>query len=146
MRTLLAAAMAGWAVGCVGSEPAALIPQLGRPAIRAIAMAAPCGAGVSPAPGRGSIEKLLVEAEEASWALLDGGNPGSGHPFDWSLVSGVPRPRRMFLAGGLTPENVRDAVARVRPDGVDVSSGVEERPGKKSLARMREFVDEVNQA
>ena len=46
----------------------------------------------------------------------------------------------------LTPENVRDAVARVRPDGVDVSSGVEERPGKKSLARMRQFVDEVNQA
>ncbi len=52
----------------------------------------------------------------------------------------------MFLAGGLTPENVRDAIARVRPEGVDVSTGVEESPGKKSAAKMRRFVEEVNRA
>ncbi|HEU5162289.1 MAG TPA: bifunctional indole-3-glycerol phosphate synthase/phosphoribosylanthranilate isomerase, partial [Thermoanaerobaculia bacterium] len=126
-----------------GSEPGSIIPQLGRPAIRAIAMRAP---GVSSASGWGSIGDRLIEAEEASWTLFDGKNAGRGETFDWEMIERVPRPRRMFLAGGLTPQNVREAIARVRPDGVDVSSGVEERPGKKSPAKMRQFVDEVNRA
>jgi indole-3-glycerol phosphate synthase/phosphoribosylanthranilate isomerase/anthranilate synthase/indole-3-glycerol phosphate synthase/phosphoribosylanthranilate isomerase len=112
-----------------GSEPAAHIAAAGRPAIRAIAM---------PEQAR-----LLPSANGASWALLDGRSPGSGATFDWNAIGGGLRPRRMFLAGGLTPDNVRDAVARVRPEGVDVSSGVEDGPRKKSFAKMRRFVEEV---
>ncbi|HSN67848.1 MAG TPA: phosphoribosylanthranilate isomerase, partial [Thermoanaerobaculia bacterium] len=112
--------------------PGSIIRLLARPAIRAVAM--PSG------------KDRIDEASEASWTLFDGKHPGRGETFDWEIVERVPRPRRMFLAGGLTPQNVREAVARVRPDGVDVSSGVEERPGKKSVAKMRQFVDEVKQA
>lgn len=115
-----------------GSEPPSLIPRIGRPSIRAVAMPAE--------------QRRFAEAAEASWALLEGASPGSGETFDWELARRSPRPRRMFLAGGLTPENVRDAIARVRPEGVDVSTGVEERPGKKSAAKMRRFVEEVNRA
>ncbi len=130
-----------------GSEPAAHIAGVGRPAVRAVAMpASPCGAGVPPAPGWGAIAERLAEAKHASWTLLEGRAPGSGATFDWTAIDRVARPRRMFLAGGLTPDNVREAVARVRPEGVDVSTGVEERPGKKSLAKMRRFVEEVSLA
>ena len=69
---------------------------------------------------------------------------GTGHTFDWSLArrtrEAVPR---LFLAGGLRPENVADAVAAVRPHAVDVCSGVETAPGRKSLQLMRRFVEEV---
>jgi phosphoribosylanthranilate isomerase len=68
---------------------------------------------------------------------------GSGHVADWrqvaaerSLVGELP----LILAGGLTPENVADAIATVRPDGVDVASGVESSPGKKDPVKMHDFV------
>ena len=69
---------------------------------------------------------------------------GTGRTFDWSLV----RPVRegtsfVILAGGLTPENVGEAIAAVRPDAVDVSSGVESAPGKKDPAKVRAFVEAV---
>jgi phosphoribosylanthranilate isomerase len=65
-------------------------------------------------------------------------------PFDWSLVRTI-REKASFLmlAGGLTPDNVRVALSAVRPDAVDVSSGVESAPGRKDAARVRAFVDAV---
>lgn len=72
--------------------------------------------------------------------LLDAPNPGSGQVFDWSLADGVPRGRRLLLAGGLTPENVGEAIARVRPWGVDVSTGVERSPGRKDPSKLRVFI------
>ncbi|MCL4163870.1 UNVERIFIED_CONTAM: hypothetical protein GTU68_050381, partial [Idotea baltica] len=68
--------------------------------------------------------------------LLDGSSPGSGEMFDWSLAEGVPSNRRLVLAGGLSPDNVADAVAAVNPWGVDVSTGVESSPGKKDPVRV----------
>ncbi len=72
--------------------------------------------------------------------LIDSPTPGSGEVFDWSLAEGAPSARRVILAGGLTPANVGDAVARVRPWGVDVSTGVESAPGRKDARKVRDFV------
>ncbi|QGG95500.1 phosphoribosylanthranilate isomerase [Actinomarinicola tropica] len=72
--------------------------------------------------------------------LIDSPTPGSGQVFDWSLAEGAPSGRRILLAGGLTPDNVGDAIARVRPWGVDVSSGVESSPGRKDPRKVRAFV------
>jgi phosphoribosylanthranilate isomerase len=72
--------------------------------------------------------------------LVDSPIPGSGEVFDWSLAEGAPSGRRVILAGGLTAENVADAIARVRPWGVDVSTGVEAEPGRKDARKLRAFV------
>jgi phosphoribosylanthranilate isomerase len=72
--------------------------------------------------------------------LVDSPNPGSGKVFDWQLAEGAPRGKRILLAGGLTPENVGDAIRLVRPWGVDVSTGVEATPGRKDPGKLRRFV------
>ncbi|MEI7703640.1 MAG: phosphoribosylanthranilate isomerase [Deltaproteobacteria bacterium] len=68
------------------------------------------------------------------------GHGGSGRPFDWSLAAGVATVAPVLLAGGLTPENVADAIRAVRPWAVDVASGVESSPGVKDADRMARFV------
>lgn len=75
--------------------------------------------------------------------LLDAATPGSGQVFDWSLAEGVPPGVRVILAGGLDADNVAAAVRRVRPWGVDVSTGVETEPGsgRKDPVRLRRFVE-----
>lgn len=78
--------------------------------------------------------------------LIDSATPGSGEVFDWSLAEGAPSNRRIILAGGLTPENVADAVRVVRPWGVDVSTGVEAAPGRKDARKMRAFVEAAKAA
>ncbi len=72
---------------------------------------------------------------------------GTGKTFDWALLARLKKLRRpFFISGGLTPDNVGALLARIRPYGLDVSSGVELRPGKKSHRLIRRFMREVCQA
>lgn len=82
----------------------------------------------------------------ADVVLVDSADPGSGRVFNWSLAEGVPGGVRLMLAGGLTHENVGAAIARVRPWGVDVASGVEATPGRKDPRKLRRFVAEARRA
>jgi phosphoribosylanthranilate isomerase len=78
--------------------------------------------------------------------LFDSASPtggGTGAVFDWALLDGCPAGMELWLAGGLRPENVAEAIARVRPAGVDVASGVERSVGRKDPARIRAFIDAV---
>jgi len=67
---------------------------------------------------------------------------GTGHVADWSIATKLAQQYPILLAGGLTPDNVAEAIRQVRPWGVDVASGVEVSPGKKDVAKMRLFVDQ----
>jgi phosphoribosylanthranilate isomerase len=68
---------------------------------------------------------------------------GTGRRFDWSLMDAYPRTKRFFLSGGLSPESVVAAISRVRPDALDISSGVEKSPGVKSREKIRQLFDRV---
>lgn len=83
--------------------------------------------------------QALSEALPAR-VLFEGPVSGTGMPCDWSAAGSLARRTELVLAGGLTAENVRAAIGAVRPFGVDVSSGVEERPGVKSAAEIARFV------
>ena len=72
--------------------------------------------------------------------LFEGLSSGTGMPCDWAGARHIARKSQLILAGGLNATNVAAAVAEVRPFGVDVSSGVEERPGIKSQAKIARFV------
>jgi phosphoribosylanthranilate isomerase len=76
----------------------------------------------------------------ADIVMLDSTSPGSGQVFDWSLAELAPLGTRILLAGGLRPDNVGDAIERVRPWGVDVASGIELVPGVKDPALAQRFV------
>jgi len=78
--------------------------------------------------------------------LFEGPKSGTGQVADWSTARQLAGTRELVLAGGLNPDNVADAIAQVRPFGVDVSSGVEERPGRKSPARIADFVTRARAA
>jgi phosphoribosylanthranilate isomerase len=71
---------------------------------------------------------------------------GTGLSFDWQLAQRLAGKRPLILAGGLTPENVAAAVTQVKPYAVDVSSGVEARPGKKDPQKVAEFIRQVRSA
>jgi len=86
------------------------------------------------------------EYEAADAIIIDSPSPGSGEVFDWVLAEGLPLDRRVMLAGGLTPDNVADAVHRVHPWGVDVSSGVEREPGRKDVSKLLRFVNAAKDA
>jgi phosphoribosylanthranilate isomerase len=81
-----------------------------------------------------------ADAYGADIVLLDAENPGSGQVFDWRMSDGVPEGTRVMLAGGLTPENVAEAIATVAPWGVDVATGVESSPGHKDPRKLRMFI------
>ena len=83
-------------------------------------------------------------------AALDASRPeqfgGTGRTIDWPLARKLAASHRIILAGGLTPENVGEAIRTVCPYAVDVASGVESRPGKKDPGKLRAFFDEVARA
>lgn len=98
-------------------------------------------------------EKYINSTKIAAF-LFDAQNPGSGLTFDWELLNGVLQnkmltdKRKIFLAGGLNGDNVKEAVKRVRPDVVDVSSGVEKDGAAggvvmKDREKIREFIRKV---
>ena len=93
-------------------------------------------------------ERAIGRFEEfgADYLLVDGDNPGSGEVFDWRLAEGVADPGRLIVSGGLRPENVAQAVANLRPHGVDVSTGVESAPGRKDPLLVRDFIVNARQA
>lgn len=93
-------------------------------------------------------DRTIARFEEfgADFVLVDGPSPGSGEVFDWRLGEGVADPGRMIVSGGLRPDNVAQAVAHLRPYGVDACSGVEAAPGRKDPAKLREFVRNARRA
>jgi phosphoribosylanthranilate isomerase len=97
-------------------------------------------------------ESLLALPNYATDAyLLDAYSPnahgGTGAKFNWDLaIAAKKHDKPIFLAGGLTPENVAEAVRQVQPFGVDVSSGVESAPGQKDPAKVRAFIQAAKQS
>ncbi len=96
-------------------------------------------------PG-GDPELARAVAYGADAVMVDSASPGSGEVFDWSLAEGAPSGVRLVLAGGLTPDNVAEAIDRVRPWGVDVASGVESEPGIKDPTKVRLFINAAKAA
>lgn len=98
-------------------------------------------------PVAGASDLVAARASHADLVFLDasvsGRHGGTGELFDWELLERTPLERPFVLAGGLDPDNVFDAVRRVRPWGVDVSSGVESGPGRKDPARVAAFMQAV---
>ncbi len=82
----------------------------------------------------------------ADLLLLDAPIPGAGKVFDWAMADGPSSIRPMLLAGGLTPDNVGEAIERVDPYGVDVASGVEAAPGRKDPRLLRAFMTNARAA
>ncbi len=116
-----------------GDEDAAFCEQFQRPYIKALRMKPEL-----------DVESALQAYPSALGILLDAyqkGVPGgTGETFDWARVpSGQDHPP-IILAGGLTPENVSEAISQTFPYGVDVSGGVEQSPGKKSPQKVIEFI------
>jgi phosphoribosylanthranilate isomerase len=80
-----------------------------------------------------SVECFLVDTRTAQ------ARGGTGIVGDWNLAAKASKTYPVILAGGLNPENVVQAIAQVKPVGVDVSSGVESRPGKKDSEKLRRY-------
>jgi phosphoribosylanthranilate isomerase len=118
-----------------GDEDSAFCTQFGVMSVKAVR--------VSDAKSLQTLANFHTDA-----FLLDAhskaGLGGTGEKFNWKLAVEAQRfGKPIFLAGGLTPENVADAVKQVRPFAVDVASGVESAPGKKDAAKVRAFIQAV---
>ena len=100
--------------------------------------------------GRGFRVTTLSRYRHADALLLDGFarrlQGGTGRTFDWSLARSARRHGRIILAGGLTPENIAEAIRVAQPYAVDVATGVEARPGRKDPARLRALFAAVETA
>jgi phosphoribosylanthranilate isomerase len=120
-----------------GSEDAGYCESFGVPYIKAVSM-----------DGKVSLTALAKRYASAQGLLLDSHAPsgmgGTGKTFDWGRITRSPKP--LVLAGGLNPDNVAKAVKQVQPYTVDVSSGIERKPGIKDASKMRAFVDAVKRA
>ncbi len=118
-----------------GDETAAYCESLGRPVLKAIRLQSRSDfLALAEFKGRALVRGILVDA------FSDAAYGGTGHRVDWNLAAEASQLGRVILAGGLTPENVGEAMKIVRPYGVDVSSGVEANPGRKDHAKVRAFI------
>lgn len=130
MREIRAATGAG-CLQLHGDEPAADVEALLPHAYKALRVGGSADVEAADAmPG----EYVMVDAR------VEGALGGTGRTVDWALVAPIAKRRKLVLAGGLTPENVREAVAAVRPWCVDVASGVESGPGIKDPRKVAAFV------
>lgn len=109
-----------------GDEPDSIVRELELPVIRAVRVT----------------DTLPNTRTSAPWLLFDTGG-GSGRTFDWSLLWSYERTTPFFLAGGLTPDNVAEAIRIARPDAIDLSSGVESAPGIKDHDKMKSLFARV---
>jgi phosphoribosylanthranilate isomerase len=89
---------------------------------------------------RESLENSAIYFDSVDTLLLDAYHPqllgGTGHTLDWQALASFSPPLPWFLAGGLNPENIGEALSQLRPNGIDVSSGVERSPGDKDLKKV----------
>ncbi len=121
-----------------GDESTGFIESLGRPVLRALRLKDRSHfLALAEFKGRMGVRGFVVDA------FSEGEFGGTGKIADWSLAGEVAQSAPILLAGGLTPENVRDAIKQVHPYGVDVSSGVERSPGRKDPAKIRAFIQAV---
>ena len=119
-----------------GDETPAYVEQLDRPVMRAVTL------------------ETLVETTKMwpveTTLLLDSTDPsrrgGGRAAVDWPRAAVITRGRRVVLAGGLTPDNIEEAIVTVRPLGVDVASGVESAPGVKDLDKVARFLANAQSA
>jgi len=113
-----------------GDEAAVYVEQIEQPVMRAVTL--------------DTVEETAKSWPAATTLLLDSTDPsrrGAGRAsVDWSRAALVTRDRRIVLAGGLTPDNIEEAIVTVRPIGVDVASGVESAPGVKDLDKVARFL------
>jgi len=116
-----------------GEETPEFCMRMSRPVIKAVRVAGP--ESLQGLPRYPVIAFLLDSATE--------GYGGSGQTFDWNLAVEAKKFGKIILSGGLTPENVVEAIEKVRPYAVDVCSGVETAPGRKDHTRLKEFMEAV---
>jgi phosphoribosylanthranilate isomerase len=97
-----------------------------------------------------SVDSEVLAVPDEVTVLLDACDPqrhgGTGRTIDWVRAAAIAARRRVLLAGGLTADNVGDAIRQVHPFGVDVASGIEDRPGVKNVRAMKAFMAAVREA
>jgi phosphoribosylanthranilate isomerase len=126
-----------------GDEAPEVLEGLARPVIKAVRVGKTF-AQEEAMRYSGKAAGLLVDTRLPGETQLPG---GTGAPFDWSLVKGLAeRVPFLMLAGGLTPENVAEAIRAVRPHAIDVSSGVESLPGRKDPEKVKAFLRAAREA
>ncbi len=138
-RDEVLAAIAASGVGVAqlhGDESPALCVSLPVPVVK----------GIRVASSRALAQLASYEVRAFLLDSASAGYGGSGALCDWSLAAAVARELPVLLAGGLSPENVAEAVRTVRPLGVDVASGVESAAGVKDVARMEAFIRAAREA
>ena len=129
-----------------GAESPARVAEIaaltGLPVMKAISVSVPQDLEAV-ARFRPVADRILLDAKRPKGSLLPGGN---GVSFDWSLLDALGEDRQFLLSGGINPSNVAEAVRRVRPQGLDASSGLESAPGRKDAGLIHHFFDALDAA
>jgi phosphoribosylanthranilate isomerase len=119
-----------------GDEPTSYVDAIDRPIFRSTTL--------------DNVADVAREWPHDTTLLLDKADPirrgGTGEVVDWSRAANLARERRIVLAGGLTADNIEEAITTVRPYGVDVSSGVEASPGVKDFGKVSQFLKNARAA